>query len=56
MKAQNKYEGLEIMGKSIFIDDETHSVTFPYGTTEREIELISWYIFEEGFLEFKKDS
>ena len=56
MKAQNKYEDLEIMGKFIFIDDETHSVTFPYGTTEREIELISWYIFEEGFLEFEKDS
>ena len=51
MKAQDRY--MCIRGTPIVIDSETHSVTFPYDTTEREIEVISWYLFEEGFLERK---
>ena len=51
MKTQIKYENLEIIGKHIFINSKTQDVTFPEDTTEEEIQVISWYLFEEGFLE-----
>jgi|TARA_R110000824_G_scaffold233387_5_gene421693 hypothetical protein len=50
MNTQTKYENLEIIGKRIFINRETQDVSFPEDTTEKEIEVISWYLFEEGFL------
>jgi len=50
MKIQTKYENLEIIGKRIFINSENQEVSFPEDTTEKEIEVISWYLFEEGFL------
>ena len=53
MKAQDRY--MCIRGTPIAIDSETHSVTFPESTTEREIEDISWYLFEEGFLELPEE-
>jgi hypothetical protein len=51
MKTHIKYENLKIIGKDIFIDSKTQDVIFPEDTTEEEIEIISWYLFEEGFLE-----
>ena len=51
MEAQTKYENLEIIGKYVFINRENQDVSFPEDTTEREIEVISWYLFEEGFLQ-----
>ena len=53
MKAQSKYENLKILGRLIIIDTDDECVIFPNGTTEEEIENISYYLFEEGFLEHK---
>ena len=51
MKAQSKYENLKILGRLIIIDTDDECVIFPDGTTEEEIENMSYYLFEEGFLE-----
>ena len=51
MKAQNSYTDIKILGKRIVIDNDDESVIFPEGITEEEIEHISWYLIEEGFLE-----
>ena len=48
MKTQDRY--MCIRGTPIAIHDNG-SVTFPQSTTENEIEVISWYLFKEGFLE-----
>ena len=53
MKTQTKYENLKVIGKYIFINKEDQEVSFPHDITEEEIEVISWYLFEEGFLELK---
>ena len=49
MKTQNKYKDLKILGRLIIIDDD--GVVFPNGITEEEIENISYYLVEEGFME-----
>ena len=48
MKTQDRY--MCINGTPIAVHDNG-SVTFPESTTENEIEVISWYLFKEGFLE-----
>jgi len=50
METQTKYKNLKIIGKRILINSENQEVSFPEDTTEKEIEVISWYLFEEGFL------
>ena len=52
MKMQEKMQDrcMCIIGTPIFIHDNG-SVTFPESATENEIQVISWYLFEEGFLE-----
>ena len=52
MKTQDRY--IVIIGTPIAVHDDG-GVTFPKSTTENEIEVISWYLFKEGFLELPEE-
>tara|TARA_B100000287_G_scaffold9736_4_gene9835 strand:+ start:2933 stop:3127 length:195 start_codon:yes stop_codon:yes gene_type:complete len=49
MKADTLKE-ITIMGRKIFLDTNSHEIVFPEPYQEEEIEMLAYYLIEEGFI------
>tara|TARA_R100000808_G_scaffold24532_1_gene56740 strand:- start:3343 stop:3501 length:159 start_codon:yes stop_codon:yes gene_type:complete len=49
MKADTLKE-ITIMGRKIFLDTNNHEIVFPEPYQEEEIEMLAYYLIEEGFI------
>ena len=46
----NTIKEITIMGRRIFLDTEKYEIVFPESYEEDEIQMLAYYLVEEGFI------
>ena len=49
MKTEQLKE-ITIMGRKLFLDTNSHEIVFPEPYQQEEIEMLAYYLIEEGFI------
>jgi len=46
----NTIKEVTIMGRKVFLDSESHEIIFPEPYGQEEIQMLAYYLIEEGFI------